>query len=125
MRGASRSWPTRSRGADRTWWAAYASEGKPGEVGTLVGYAGGWVVDGDVQILKVGTDPAWRRRGIARELLAHVAADARNLGAQTVSLEVRAGNEGAQALYKALGLTPVGNASPLLLRPRGCAHHAG
>ena len=93
---------------DRTWWAAYASEGKPGEMGTLVGYAGGWVVDGDVQILKVGTDPAWRRRGIARELLAHVAADARNLGAQTVSLEVRAGNEGAQALYKALGLTPVG-----------------
>ena len=97
---------------DRTWWAAYASEGKPGEVGTLVGYAGGWVVDGDVQILKVGTDPAWRRRGIARELLAHVAADARNLGAQTVSLEVRAGNEGAQALYKALGLAPVG------MRPR-------
>ena len=93
---------------DRTWWAAYSSEGKPGEVGTLVGYAGGWVVDGDVQILKVGTDPAWRRRGIARELLAHVAADARNLGAQTVSLEVRAGNEGAQALYKALGLAPVG-----------------
>ena len=93
---------------DRTWWAAYASEGKPGEVGTLVGYAGGWVVDGDVQILKVGTDPGWRRRGIARELLAHVAADARNLGAQTVSLEVRAGNEGAQALYKALGLAPVG-----------------
>ena len=93
---------------DRTWWAAYASEGKPGEVGTLVGYAGGWVVDGDVQILKVGTNPAWRRRGIARELLAHVAADARNLGAQTVSLEVRAGNEGAQALYKALGLVPVG-----------------
>ena len=93
---------------DRTWWAAYSSEGKPGEVGTLVGYAGGWVVDGDVQILKVGTDPAWRRRGIARELLAHVAADARNLGAQTVSLEVRAGNEGAQALYKALGLVSVG-----------------
>ena len=93
---------------DRTWWAAYASEGKPGEEGTLVGYAGGWVVEGDVQILKVGTDPAWRRRGIARELLAHVAADARNLGAQTVSLEVRVGNEGAQALYKALGLVPVG-----------------
>ena len=93
---------------DRTWWAAYASEGKPGEVGTLVGYAGGWVVDGDVQILKVGTDPAWRRRGIAHELLAHVAADARNLGAQTVSLEVRVGNESAQALYKALGLAPVG-----------------
>ena len=35
----------------------------------LIGYAGGWIVDGDVQILKVGVDPAWRRHGIARELL--------------------------------------------------------
>ncbi len=33
----------------------------------LIGYAGGWIVDGDVQILKVGVDPAWRRHGIARE----------------------------------------------------------
>ena len=50
--------------ADRTWWAAYAgaSDGLQ-----LVGYAGGWVADGDVQILKVGVDPAWRRHGIARE----------------------------------------------------------
>ena len=69
----------------------------------LVGYAGGWVVDGDLQILKVGVDPAWRRHGIARVLLARVADDARNLGARTSSLEVRAGNAGAQALYAALG----------------------
>lgn len=33
----------------------------------LIGYAGGWIVDGDGQILKVGVDPAWRRHGIARE----------------------------------------------------------
>ena len=35
----------------------------------LIGYAGRWIVDGDVQILKVVVDPAWRRHGIARELL--------------------------------------------------------
>ncbi len=29
----------------------------------LAGYAGGWVVDGDVQVLKVGVDPAFRCRG--------------------------------------------------------------
>lgn len=74
----------------------------------LVGYAGGWVVDGDVQILKVGVDPAWRRHGIARALLARVADDARNLGARTSSLEVRAGNTGAQALYEALGYRSLG-----------------
>ena len=33
----------------------------------LIGYAGGWIVDGDAQILKVGVDPAWHRHGIARE----------------------------------------------------------
>ena len=87
--------------ADRVWWAAYEGE-------ALAGYAGGWIVDGQVQILKVGVDPAMRRRGIARELLAHVAADARDLGASRCSLEVRAGNVGAQELYAALGFRSLG-----------------
>ena len=86
---------------NRTWWVAESD-------GELVGYAGGMVVDGDVQILKVVVDPAFRRRGIARELLARVSDDARNLGAQTCSLEVRASNVGAQAFYAALGLASLG-----------------
>lgn len=86
---------------DRVWWAAYDGE-------QLLGYAGSWVVDGQVQILKVGVDPSQRRRGIARELLARVAADARDLGAATCSLEVRAGNVGAQAFYEALGFHTLG-----------------
>lgn len=96
--------------ADRVWWAAYAADPKMPLTAEapLVGYAGGWVVDGDVQILKVGVDPAWRRHGIARTLLARVADDARNLGARTSSLEVRAGNTGAQALYEALGYRSLG-----------------
>lgn len=96
--------------ADRVWWAAYAADPKMplSAEAPLVGYAGGWVVDGDLQILKVGVDPAWRRHGIARVLLARVADDARNLGARTSSLEVRAGNAGAQALYAALGYEALG-----------------
>lgn len=96
--------------ADRVWWAAYVSDPKMplSAEAPLVGYAGGWVVDGDLQILKVGVDPAWRRYGIARVLLARVADDARNLGARTSSLEVRAGNAGAQALYAALGYEMLG-----------------
>ncbi len=96
--------------SDRVWWAAYAADPKMPLTADapLVGYAGGWVVDGDVQILKVGVDPVWRRHGIARALLARVADDARNLGARTCSLEVRAANASAQALYGALGLTVAG-----------------
>ena len=123
---------------DRTWWAAYAQAGGEGEgvaasaVGAaaasdtadaaagnsvcaagsdgllLVGYAGGFIVDGDVQILKIGTDPAWRRRGIARQLISRVASDARDLGAKTVSLEVRVSNTGAQAFYETLGMCQIG-----------------
>ena len=116
---------------DRTWWAAYCvtsacqptepadaaasrSTGSSPDLADpsadlqLIGYAGGWVVDGDVQILKVGVDPAWRRHGIARELLSRVASDARDLGARTCSLEVRAGNEGAQAFYRALDFESLG-----------------
>ena len=103
--------------ADRTWWAAYAS-GEGPDVGSdgassargnvLVGYAGGMVIDGQVQILKIGTDPAWRRRGIARQLISRVASDARDLGATTCSLEVRASNVGAQAFYESLGMHSIG-----------------
>ena len=99
--------------ADRTWWAAYevadprkrtvdAAEAK------LIGYAGGWVVDGQVQVLKVATDPAYRRRGIAQELLARIALDARDLGAREMTLEESASNTGAHAFYERLGLSCVG-----------------
>ncbi len=90
---------------NRTWWVA--------EVGDeLVGYAGGLVVDADLQILKVAVAPEWRRHGIARELIARIAEDARNLGAETCSLEVRESNENAQEFYRAAGLEGVG------VRPR-------
>ncbi|OUO90653.1 multifunctional tRNA N6-adenosine(37)-N6- threonylcarbamoyltransferase complex dimerization subunit type 1 TsaB/ribosomal protein alanine acetyltransferase/tRNA (adenosine(37)-N6)-threonylcarbamoyltransferase complex transferase subunit TsaD [Gordonibacter sp. An232A] len=88
--------------------AAVANSTEDGCELQLAGYAGGWVVDGGVQILKVGVHPAWRRRGIARELLARVAADARDLGAAVCSLEVRASNEGARAFYEALGFRSLG-----------------
>lgn len=86
---------------DRTWWAAYDGN-------RLVGYCGGWVVDGQVQILKIATDQGYRRRGIARELIGFVASDARDLGATEMTLEVRLSNEGAQAFYEDLGLSRIG-----------------
>ena len=103
--------------ADRTWWAAFEIDDESRRAvtpddATLVGYAGGWIVDGQVQLLKIAVDPSHRRHGIAEELVAHVALDARNLGAREMTLEVRVSNEGAQAFYRRLGLACVG------VRPR-------
>ena len=102
---------------DRTWWVAYeVAPGRTGAAATvagrLLGLAGGLVVDGDLQILKVAVTPDARRRGLARGLVARLADDARNLGAATASLEVREGNDGAQAFYTALGFASQG------IRPR-------
>lgn len=96
--------------ANRVWWAAYQADPSMPlpEHARLLGYAGGLVVDGDVQILKVAVDPEFRRQGIARELVARVADDARNLNARTSSLEVRASNTSAQAFYETLGYTVLG-----------------
>lgn len=90
---------------DRSWWVARKD-------GRLVGCAGGQVVDGELCIFSVCVDPEERRQGIAQRLLERVATDGRALAADTVTLEVRTGNEPAISLYHSLGLEDVG------VRPR-------
>lgn len=75
--------------------------------GVLAAYGGVWC-GREAEILTVGTDPAYRRRGLARRLMEALLAAARSRGAREVFLEVRAGDEGAQALYRGLGFTRVG-----------------
>ena len=87
--------------APRSWWVAHDN-------GKLLGFAGGMVVDNDIQILDVAVDPDQRRRGIARKLLAHVSYDAQMLGATTASLEVETENAAAIALYRTLGFEQIG-----------------
>lgn len=99
--------------SDRTWWAAYLSNDVTTrtvshETDTLIGYAGGWIVDGEVQILKVASSPDHRQQGVARALIERVASDARDLGAREMSLEVRVSNTGAHRFYERLGLENIG-----------------
>ncbi|HEY7431356.1 MAG TPA: GNAT family N-acetyltransferase [Streptosporangiaceae bacterium] len=51
--------------------------------------------------------PRYRRGGVARALLQHVADAARAIGAARVSLQTEAGNTAALALYAAAGFEPV------------------
>lgn len=103
--------------SDRSWWACFEVSQPDARVldhsnARLVGYTGGWVIDGQLQILKIASDPSMRRRGIARELLSCLASDGRDLGATEATLEVRASNTGAHAFYESLGMQKIG------VRPR-------
>lgn len=106
---------------DRVWWAAYGiPDGEGSDITDetaasdlrLVGYAGCLVVDGEMQVLRIGSDERLRRRGIASQLMARMACDARDLGADRCMLEVRAGNHAAQEFYRSMGLSDAG------VRPR-------
>ena len=57
----------------------------------------------DVEVLNVYTDPAHRRRGLARRLVEHVLSWARARGLRRISLH--ASDEG-RPLYKQLGFVP-------------------
>ena len=54
----------------------------------------------------IGTAPAFRRRGVARALLADAEDRARRLGLGRVSLETEVDNEAARALYESCGFEP-------------------
>lgn len=78
------------------------------EGGHLVGYIDYWHTPDEVEILNVATDPQRQRRGIASSLMQHAIADARAQHRELVRLEVRRGNQAAQALYHKLGFRAVG-----------------
>jgi GNAT superfamily N-acetyltransferase len=69
--------------------------------------AGAWshLLGTDCGVYALGTQPAWRRRGIGGALVEHILADARRSGARTASLQsTRMGHP----LYASLGFTSVG-----------------
>lgn len=78
----------------------------------VVAYGGIWMMVGEAHITSFAVDPAWRRHGIGMRLMLALADVAASLGADTLTLEVRIGNEAARALYTRAGFRPVG------IRPR-------
>jgi ribosomal-protein-alanine N-acetyltransferase len=67
-----------------------------------------WLVVDELQIMTVVVDPRRRRRGYGARVVGHLLRRARAAGARTATLEVRAGNEAAIALYERLGFSPDG-----------------
>jgi tRNA threonylcarbamoyl adenosine modification protein YeaZ/ribosomal-protein-alanine acetyltransferase len=73
--------------------------------GELIAYSVVWHVLDELHIQNIAVDPAFRRKGLAKALLNHVLADARAMGAASATLEVRASNAAARALYDKFGFT--------------------
>lgn len=74
----------------------------------VVGYAGVMVSVGEAHITTVAVHPHEHRRKVASRLLVHLLREARSMGAQAATLEVRVNNRGAQRLYSGFGFVPAG-----------------
>lgn len=97
---------------DRSYLVATAPPAAPHASRELVGYAGVLLQAADAHVTTVTTAPAHHRRKIATRLLVALLRAARDMGGAAATLEVRAGNHGAQRLYSGFGFVPVG------VRPR-------
>lgn len=76
--------------------------------GGLLGWAGVLMIGDAAEILTVGVVPAARRRGIARQLVAALLAEAGRRGAREAFLEVRVDNDAARQLYAREGFAELG-----------------
>lgn len=71
-------------------------------------FALGRVIGPEAELLTLATDPAARRQGLARDLMARFEVVARARGARTLFLEVAEDNTAARALYAACGYVQTG-----------------
>jgi ribosomal-protein-alanine N-acetyltransferase len=74
----------------------------------VVGYAGLMVTPDGGHVTTIAVDPAVQRRAVGTRLLLALTREAIARGVDAMTLEVRLGNHGAQALYRAFGYQPVG-----------------
>ena len=86
--------------------------------GTVLGYIGMMFVLDEGYISNVAVSPDYRRQGIADKLIDRLCAICETLKLSFVTLEVRAGNAPAIALYEKHGFERVGRRRNYYERPR-------
>jgi len=73
-----------------------------------VAFAGMWLVLDEGQVANVAVAPAWRQKGLGRQLMEQLILRCMALGGRSLSLEVRESNLPARNLYDSLGFRTVG-----------------
>ena len=74
----------------------------------VVGYIGSQTVCGETDVMNIAVHPDYRRRGIGQILIEELIREISNLGSISLTLEVRASNAPALALYEKMGFAQVG-----------------
>ena len=79
-----------------------------GEDKKLVGYAGFWLVHDEAHVTSIAIRPGYRGQQLGKRLMHAMVSRAAEHGAFWMTLEVRADNPAAQAMYKRFGFARVG-----------------
>lgn len=85
--------------------------------GEVLGYVGCLIAASDASIANLAIAPSARRQKVATWLLAALAAQAADRGADALYLEVRASNTAARALYEAAGFIQSGTRPRFYRKP--------
>ncbi|HEX7487861.1 MAG TPA: ribosomal protein S18-alanine N-acetyltransferase [Anaeromyxobacteraceae bacterium] len=90
------------------WSTILLATERRGLAEAILGFVVFWLVHDELHVLNIATALEARRRGVGWALMEEAAARARQAGAVLATLEVRRSNQGAIALYRALGYRQVG-----------------
>ena len=85
---------------------------------TVAGYIGSQSVMGEADMMNVAVSPAYRRQGIAEKLVVTLAEKLTARNVSSLTLEVRASNEPAIALYEKLLFVQVGRRPNYYTKPK-------
>jgi len=76
--------------------------------GTVIGYAGTWLVINEAHVTNVAVSGHRRREGIGRLLMEKLMGLSKDSGMESMTLEVRVTNEAARHLYQQMGFLESG-----------------
>ena len=85
---------------------------------TVAGYIGSQTVLEETDMMNVAVHPDFRRQGIAEALVNGLVEHLKAMGSRCLTLEVRASNAPAIALYEKLGFTEIGRRKNYYRNPR-------
>lgn len=88
------------------------------EDGRVAGYVGSQSVLGEADMMNVAVSPDFRRQGVAEALLCELERRLKENGVYSLTLEVRASNAPAIALYHKLGYAQVGRRPNYYHKPK-------
>ena len=84
----------------------------------VVGYIGSQTCCDESDMMNIAVHPNHRRKGIAEALVMALVEELKAAGSRCLTLEVRASNEPAKALYEKLGFSQVGRRPNYYRTPR-------